>query len=42
MDNGIVKAVVSKRNSNFTSLVYKGVEIVGHPECWGSRRLRGG
>jgi rhamnogalacturonan endolyase len=34
LDNGIVKAVVSKRNSNFTSLVYHGVEIIGHPECW--------
>jgi rhamnogalacturonan endolyase len=34
MDNGIVKAVVNKRNSNLASLIYHGVAIVGRSEYW--------
>jgi rhamnogalacturonan endolyase len=34
LTNGLVKATISKRNSVITSLLYRGVEIVGHPECW--------
>ena len=33
LDNGIVKAVIIKNNSNMQSLVYHGVSIVGTPQA---------
>src|SRR4051794_31014223 len=32
LDNGIVKAVVNKRNGDLESLVFKGVETMGHEQ----------
>jgi rhamnogalacturonan endolyase len=34
LDNGILKATISKRNSNMTSLVYHGVETMGPGGRW--------
>jgi rhamnogalacturonan endolyase len=34
LNNGIVKATISKRNSNLTSLVYKGIETMGPNGRW--------
>jgi rhamnogalacturonan endolyase len=34
LSNGIVKATVLKRNSNLSSLVYHGINIVGRSEFW--------
>ncbi len=34
MDNGIVKATISKRNGNMTSLVYRGVNTMGGGGYW--------
>ncbi len=32
LDNGIVKAVINKRNGDMRSLVYKGVDTMGHDQ----------
>jgi len=34
MDNGIVKATISKRNSHMTSLIYHGINIMGPGGIW--------
>jgi rhamnogalacturonan endolyase len=34
LDNGIIKATVSKRDGNLSSLVYNGVEILTHGKYW--------
>ena len=34
MDNGIVKAIINKRNSHITSMIYHGVEIMGPGGIW--------
>ena len=34
MDNGIVKATISKRNGNMTSLVYRGINTMGQGGYW--------
>jgi rhamnogalacturonan endolyase len=34
LDNGIVKATISKRDGNLSSLVYYGVEILTHGKYW--------
>jgi rhamnogalacturonan endolyase len=34
MDNGIVKATISKRNTHMTSLIYHGVETMGPGGIW--------
>jgi rhamnogalacturonan endolyase len=34
LDNGIVKITVNKGNGNASSIIYKGINIVGHPETW--------
>ncbi len=37
MDNGIVKATIDKRNSNMTSLIYRGIETMGPGGRWEQR-----
>jgi rhamnogalacturonan endolyase len=34
LDNGIVKATVTKRDGNLTSLVYRGMEMLGRAKNW--------
>ncbi|HUD21365.1 MAG TPA: polysaccharide lyase family protein [Acidobacteriaceae bacterium] len=34
LDNGILKATLTKRNGNLTALVYHGVSILTHGNCW--------
>lgn len=34
LDNGIVRLSVIKRNSNLSSLAYRGVNIMARSECW--------
>ena len=38
LDNGIVKAIIDKRNGAMDSLIYKGIDTMGHeqgqPGCW--------
>ena len=34
LDNGILKATLSKRNGNLTTLVYHGVSLLTHGNCW--------
>ncbi len=36
MDNGIIKAFVSKKNTHVTSLIYHGIEIMGPGGIWES------
>src|ERR1035437_4035629 len=32
LDNGIVKAVIDKRNGDMNSLIYKGIDTMGHDQ----------
>jgi rhamnogalacturonan endolyase len=34
LDNGILRATLSKRDGNLTALVYHGVSIIDHGRCW--------
>ena len=34
LDNGILKATISKRDGNLTALVYHGVSIIDRGRCW--------
>ena len=34
LDNGIVKATISKRNGNMTALVYRGINTMGQGGYW--------
>ena len=34
LDNGILKATLTKRDGNLTALVYHGVSILTHGRCW--------
>ena len=34
LDNGIVKATISKKNGNMPQLTYKGIDLIGHGGNW--------